>query len=76
MDGFSVSFGVALFFVLLHDGPGGNFFGSAAVAPGFLRALFYVFILTLFFGADPAKMLLSWHESSCLSMRVALHGVV
>ena len=56
-----MAFLVAFLLVLLHHGPSRNFRCTRAIAAAFLRALFDVFILPLFFIADTAEMLFTRH---------------
>jgi len=67
----SAALRVAFSFVLLKHSPRCHFFGSATISARFLRALFYVFILALFFGTDPPKVFISRHGYSSLLIRLA-----
>lgn len=57
-----MTFGMALFLVLLQDGSRGHLLGTPFVATGSLGALLDVFVLALLLLADPAKMFASWHS--------------
>jgi hypothetical protein len=61
--------------VLLHHRSGGDFLGPFAVTPGLLGARFDVFVFTLFFTADAAKMLSLRHIASPLRC-VALEEIL
>jgi hypothetical protein len=53
---------VALVPVAFHDGAGGHFFRSLAIAPRALGRFLDVFVLALFLGANSAEMFASGHN--------------
>ena len=60
----SLSFTVTFFFVLLHDCPGSDFFGTVTISS---RALLDVLVLSLLFASRSRKVLLTWHTLALLS---------
>ena len=64
----SVTLGMALLLVLLHDGPRRNLFGAPAIPPGLLGRLLDVLILPLLLVADAPHVLSLWHGDSLLEI--------
>jgi hypothetical protein len=63
LDGLATATAAAfLGFVLPHDGAGGDFFGSLAVASGSLGGAFDVLVLTLLFGSGSSQMSFDCHS--------------